>query len=300
MKIKRLKICSLAALFLLLFCFMFCGLKSNAATSNEYTPTGDLGRYDLIDSEGNAPYWAWYKNWWFGTKWKTGIFLRIVDKDGKFIDDLVEIEATYYVGEKFYHVHEKNTFNTSGRFSFGKIDSDYGEFSPIYYSGVKEEDLIEKFKDTDHPFEKCNYRWDFNHKIVKFETLYVWYEDSNGEIKGTSMYKDGAHPKYDSSGNFLGIYDSNNNLMNGYSLSEKGKLVTPEKLEVDLWERQKQGEYVEVVTNPIKGIFENASDRIVGVITAITSIAAVIVLILIIIGLIKLITLFNNLVKKKG
>ncbi len=292
----RKKIFVLFLMIISLVSITSIGITSSASTGSvdsngNYIPTGDLTRYDKITSQANAPYWVLHQGFIID---QTRIYLRIVDENDRWISDIVKIEADYYIGNNLYHVEKDKS--SGSFFNFGNIFSKEGKFSN--YDGGDDKYLRKKFtgNDNEKKYQDCNYYWAFNFNVREFETLYIWWNNDNGELVGASMYADGMHPKYDSNGVFLGIYDKDDNLKSGYSLSNNGLLVSPESVEVDLSKEQKQGE----ANSEVFDLFSGANNSINNFFNTIKIIFSIVIFAIILYFLLKIIALIVSIFKRRN
>lgn len=267
----RIKIFIFSGIFSILLLFSCFVLSVSAETYGD--DDWDTSVYDCSWSLGASNHWIYqFRAGWNPLSWgyafgaeHTTVYLRITDeKTGTLVTNITRIQATYLVnGKTRKNVKEKLDYNYLDKAGIwelgdnGKITSyDYFWANIDYSTTVFKHEKLSSIFDN---YEECNYIWEFDAKVTKFETLYVWYIDpSSGKEVASSMYDDGAHPRYDDKGNFIGIYNANNELMDGYSLSENGLLLSPEKHEIFLTDEQTKG--VKVGSGDVSNPFSLFSD----------------------------------------
>lgn len=241
-------------IFLLLLTFFFCSPKiASEAAENSFNPGGDLSRYDTEWSEANVEYWSLHYHIVFNLFGdRTYTALRITNEDGELINNITRIEATFYVGDKFIYTCKDRMDGDT--FTSSEVFSKEGKFTIRQHLDDRPDSWYkEKFPN----YQTHNFDWIWNFEVRRFQTLYIWYIEDGKEVAG-SMYDDAAHPKYSPEGEFLGFYNGDDELMEGYGIdSETGHLTTPEGQEVDLVGDQLEGEVSTTNPDKISGIFNS-------------------------------------------
>ena len=235
MQKKKLKKRKFKIASLLLMCvaavMMLCTMLSTnvyAATTttsqDSYVPE-DPTIYDTNWSKANVKHWL-YRNSLLGLFHKTYSYIRITDKNGKFINDITRLEATYiYEGEKV-HINEKMDSDASNYLGLAKDERKIGILTTwenhcdtSWFGLDSYEECVDRFDD----FKSCNYVWSWGGHVSEIIYLYVWYLDPiTGEELAASFCPNGEHPKYDSTGKLTGIYNTEEELLENYTLNEKG------------------------------------------------------------------------------
>lgn len=192
---------------------------TTTTSKDSYVPE-DPTIYDTNWSKANVKHWLYQKPV-FKVFWKTYSYIRITDKNGKFINDITRLEATYIRNGEQVHINQKldenvSVWNTSedGQLTTWREHCDNSVFGLDSY-----EECLEEFND----FKSCNFVWRWNAKVTEIVYLYVWYLDpTTGEELAASFCPNGEHPKYDSEGKLTGIYNTEGELLEKYTLNEKG------------------------------------------------------------------------------
>ena len=268
------------------------GLTSHASTHDVDFNDSDKTKYNTDWSYGNAKHWTYslplYKGafWWKKLdKYVIYNFIRLEDKDGNLLDasKVTHLVAKFKVNGIEYVKEEDNILLING----GRGQAPLNDVSgTLFYSnenngimddlalgGSRKYIVKDLFKDKKYAYESTNLCWYWQFDSEKYVTeimeMYVWYidESSTGEKVeiATSFVNDknynGLHPMYDENGALLGIYDSDGNLANGYSLSKTGMICNVDGEEIDLSDEQTKGSIVVPIPNEPK--INNSIERII-------------------------------------
>lgn len=234
-------------MFIMMFSFAINGFTSSAASYGE--DGYDTSVFDTTWTKSDAETWIYRfkSDWWNPMSWgytwdkHTVAYIRIVDEKGKKINDITRIEAKYIRNGKLEHVQrdiDLNYVSSPGIIDFGSegIFTSYEYFwdeIDVSTTVFKHDKLSKTFDD----YQECNYIWEWKANVTKIMCMYVWYLNDSGNEVASSFYENGAHPKYDENGKFLGIYDTKDELLKNYNLNENG-LITCDEMEIDLSEKQ--------------------------------------------------------------
>lgn len=256
---KRIKIIFTTLSSAIICIFMMFGLTSNASTSN-YKPDWDTSIYNTSWNQADVKYWLykhnakWYNPLSWGYIWDdTSVsYIRITDKSGNLINDITRLECSYIIDGKEMHVNEKIDkdklyksgiveFDDCGIFTSYNLYWEKHSTSTIVFKHDKLSKIFDGSKKGETKYQECNYIWEWKGDVSEIQYLYVWYiDETTGKEVASSFYENGAHPKYDENGNFLGVYNSNDELLEGYSISNNG-LLTYNSEEINLKDEQKGG-----------------------------------------------------------
>ncbi len=297
MTIKRnYKLLSIVAMLIAFMSFCFLSFKPKAELTTS-KPTWDTKIYDTSWTKANVKYWVnHFKINLFCDR--TESYIRITDSSGNFINDITRMEASYVIGDKQYWAN--NTFD-KGFFHWNAVNNKEGIFQECHKSTNKA-NANKKFLDNTGKkteYEECNYLWWWNYNVKEIVYLYIWYVDpTTGDEVAASFGEKGEHPKYDEAGKLIGIYDDKDQLLEGYSLSNKGIPIDAEGKETITVNDQKVGESEEkgIVFN-FSSILPNFSGASNTVNTIINVVKIVILSILAIIALLIVIAIMKLIIK---
>lgn len=211
--------------FVMMMCFA-CNTNVYAAESSTTDKT-NKEIYNTDWTKANVKFFKEQLNFLGFTK--TWNYIRITNKNGKFIDNLTYLSASYEIkkGSKTYNykIDKAITSDSNGYFKLGNVFSEEGQLEKISEKQNKYNYSLE-FKDDNGnavKYEDCNYVWCWNYNITKIIYLYVWYIDPvTGKQVASSFMPNGEHPLYNEDGTLKGIYDVDNNLMTNMTLNANG------------------------------------------------------------------------------
>ncbi len=211
--------------FVMMLCFA-CNTNVYAAESSTTDKT-NKEIYNTDWTKANVKFFKEQLNFLGFTK--TWNYIRITNKNGKFIDNLTYLSASYEIkkGSKTYNykIDKAITSDSNGYFKLGNVFSEEGQLEKISEKQNKYNYSLE-FKDDNGnavKYEDCNYVWCWNYNITKIIYLYVWYIDpATGKQVASSFMPNGEHPLYNEDGTLKGIYDVDNNLMTNMTLNANG------------------------------------------------------------------------------
>lgn len=284
---SKIKILIASAIGILISLFMMFGLTSNAGSLTDL----DKEAFNVNWDYGEAKHWTYHtRRRVLGINTNNYItynFIRIEDKNGNLVDSskITRLAAKYEIdGEAYTYCNEID--NKDIVVLFGQ---EYLKWNDLYEADKEgvlifddSEDIAEgKPMNSDKSvsklydnYEDCNliWLWCLNKLYVTdIMELYVWYEtdevDENNVsvIEATSFVNDGTynglHPMYDDNGEFIGVYDAEGNLADGYSVNEIGMICNASGIEIDLSKEQTQGT-LENVPKSIISIGKDDEDNV--------------------------------------
>lgn len=299
--------------FVMMLCFA-CNVSVSAATRI------DKSLYNTDWTKANVDVFV--DRWHILTLDKTYHYLRITDKDGKFIENITDLEATFIIsssGKKYQIDVTKSKSDNTTFFEFGNVLSKEGQFSAI--SASKNNSNIGKTFENSNgdivKYQECNYQWKWNFYVEKIVYLNVWYLDPNtGKKVAGSFMPNGEHPLYNEDGTLKGIFDVDNNLVEDMTLNDAGIPSKIEQMEdgttslvpIIGWNDQVEGSTTTVNTPKLTDILplpwpggngsDDSSSTGIGWLDSIILILELILLLIIIVAVVKFIKLIIDLFKK--
>lgn len=128
---------------------------------------------------------------------------------------------------------EKNVFDLSNLGFWEGFSENNNYFKSSYIRLVSAESMGDDitnravYKNREKSFDPGYYILFGNGRtspIKDCNIAYVWYEVAGSTIQ-VSFYEDGLHARYDTNGNFIGIFDINDNYYPEYSCDENGVII---------------------------------------------------------------------------
>lgn len=253
---------------------LFSGVFSVSAQTKDdeqYKPGCDTSIYNRDWRKAEVDYWVVYskRNFWMTDV--TTCFMRITDEDGNMLSNLTRLECQYKIGKETFTVNEElkehkfidfNLYDKKGHFQ--TLNNPW----VLHYGDTVEGHNYWLFKDSEHPYQKCNYEWNWCWKVTDIIYLYVWYLDPlTGEEVAGSFFPNGEHPKYDENGVLQGIYDLNGVLVSDATLDKDGMIINTSTMEPLLKPEDQCQDSVEDhfnILGPIQGIMNGINSAKTG------------------------------------
>lgn len=261
----RKKIGVFLGLIMILFGLLSLGISADEKKVDKFEPTWNTEVYDRKWVLANVDYWNVYSKSDFGFVDVTTSYIRITDTAGELINDITRLECQYKIGGE---VHTVNEELEDSKWIYLDAFSKKGHFEPfkndwlLHYMDTVEGHNYWLFKDSEHPYQKCNYQWWWKHKVTDIIYLYVWYIDpTTGEEVAGSFFPNGEHPKYDENGVLEGIFDLNDQLIPGATMDKDGMIIESSTMEPLLTpDDQMKGSVEDSIGNPFDGIISGITD----------------------------------------
>lgn len=272
---NKIKIAIVLAIGVLISLLMMFTLTSHASTNDTNFNESDKTKYNTDWSYGSAKHWTYslpvYKGmfWWKSLDYYVIYnFIRLEDKDGNLLDasKVTHLVAKFKVNGIEDVYEEDNLLLINGGRGQAKLNDTSGQLfytnenngimDDLALGGSSKYIVKNLFKDDKYAYESTNLCWYWRFDSEKYVTeimeMFVWYmeENSSGKMEevATSFVNDknynGLHPMYDNNGEFLGIYDADGNLAEGYSLSKIGLICDADGEEIDLSDEQTRGNII--------------------------------------------------------